>query len=793
MMSLICLLAAAALQFSSTVGTPGTEAPLRAPSYPLVTIDPFTSAWSPADRLYDATVEHWTGKPFPLLGVLTVDGSDYRFLGKELEYRYKFTEAAARVRPWKGRYTNTAPQGDWTAVDYDDSAWTASNGGYGHKGRKPMTATFMDVTDIWARREVYIGGGEPLYLHATCEGDAEFWLNGVLIASTSSVEMAYFPVPEELLDGSGKAILAAHVHRAEPKAVLDMGLYARKEYEERYPQTATQTSASVLPTRTVYTFECGPVDLELTFFAPLFMDDLELVSRPVNYISYKVVSRDGRRHDVGLRMAAGEEWALNYAIDELASTECKGAGKGPHYLRIAKQDPVVLGRSGDNVRIDWGQFVMAEYGAASLSVGNQEVAFQRPLGKVRKSEGHLMIAYDDMYSIQYFNENLRPYWNRGGDRSIESVLDEAERQYPKLMARAEAFDAELMARAEAAGGARYAELCALAYRQAISAHKLVVSPSGELLFLSKENNSNGCIGTVDVTYPSVPLFLLYNPQLAEGLLNHIFEYSESGRWTKPFPAHDLGSYPLANGQYYPKDMPVEEAGNMLILTAAVCHYEGDASYARRHWETLTTWTKYLERFGLDPEEQLCTDDFAGHLAHNANLSIKAILGIACYGRMAAMLGDEQTAQTYIGKARAMAAQWEEMAREGDHYKLTFDGEGTWSQKYNLVWDKLLGLDIFPAEVRSRELAFYLNMQNRYGLPLDSRKAWTKTDWILWSATMAESKADFEALVAPVWDFYYEQTSRVPMSDWTWTDKQTHAGFKARSVVGGLFIKLLENK
>ena len=300
------------------------------------------------------------------------------------------------------------------------------------------------------------------------------------------------------------------------------------------------------------------------------------------------------------------------------------------------------------------------------------------------------------------------------------------------MQRCRDWDRMIMDDARRAGGQKYAEICAAAYRHVIAAHKLFEDEQGNLLFFSKENNSNGCINTVDLTYPSAPLFLCYNPELLKGMMTSIFEYSASGRWNKPFPAHDLGTYPVANGQVYGGDMPIEEGGNMVILAAAIAKMEGNAGYAKRYWDLLTLWTDYLAENGQDPANQLCTDDFAGHWAHNANLSIKAIMGVAGYAEMARMLGMDEVADKYAEKARQMAVKWEQDARDGDHYRLAFDRPGTWSQKYNIVWDKMWGLNIFPNNVIEKELAYYLTRQNTYGLPLDSRTEYTKSDWIMWT-------------------------------------------------------------
>jgi hypothetical protein len=360
------------------------------------------------------------------------------------------------------------------------------------------------------------------------------------------------------------------------------------------------------------------------------------------------------------------------------------------------------------------------------------------------------------------------------------------------------FDQKLMNELIAAGGQTYCDIAVPAFRQSLAACGLAGDIDGTPMYFPKENFSNGCISTVDVIYPACPVLLYCNPVLLKAELEPLMIYASSKRWKFPFAPHDLGTYPLANGQVYgggelteENQMPVEESGNMLIMLYALALEEGNAGFALKYWPAVTKWAEYLKEKGLDPENQLCTDDFAGHLAHNTNLSIKAILALGCYAKLCGMAGKKEEAKIYRNIATDYADRWKVKASDGVHYRLAFDKPGTWSQKYNLVWDDLLGLELFEDEIARTEVKYYLGKQNTYGLPLDNRADYTKLDWIFWTATMAEEEADFNALIAPVLDFLNETPDRVPMTDWYDTKTGKMVGFQARSVVGGVFIKMLE--
>jgi hypothetical protein len=578
----------------------------------------------------------------------------------------------------------------------------------------------------------------------------------------------------------------------------------------------TQTSLEVLPTRTIYTFDGSGMRLKLTFMNAALPEDIDLLSRPVTYLTYEVQATDGKEHDAAFSFSAAPEIAVNDPNQEIDFPSTDRLVPGLDVISAGSKEQPVLLKKGDDLRIDWGYFYVAAPkssnawlsiwvpsgpGGRTLKPDQRKIQYLGIFDKVtyQPVSRWLMLAYDDLYSIQYMKHNLRPYWRRSGDDAA-ALLKKAATDYESLKKRCEAFDNELMADLTRAGGEKYARLAALAYRQCFAAGKFVADDNGQPLQFCKENHSNGCIGTSDVFYPMSPQFLLFGPTLAKSFLVPFMNYAASDRWKFAFAPHDLGTYPKANGQVYgggerteENQMPVEESGNLLLLFGAIAQMEGKADFAGLYWKQLERWAEYLKAKGFDPENQLCTDDFAGHLAHNVNLSVKAICALGAFARLCELRGDKVKAEEYFQLARGFAQRWVKEADDGDHFRLAFDKPGTWSQKYNLIWDRILGLNLFPVEVARKEMDYYRKTQNQYGLPLDNRQAYTKLDWILWTATLTQNRADFEALVDPVFRFLNETPARSPMTDWYQTITAKKVGFTARPVVGGVFAQMLYDK
>lgn len=709
----------------------------------------------------------------------------------------------ASEKEWVAKYTVDDPGEGWDTVAFDDTSWMQGYGAFGTEGGQNVK-TPWNTKRLWIRREASfdpsIVKSRQLFVRYSYNDGMQLLINGkeLVRTGTKARNDVKVQIPDSILETmkDGKALFAARCVNWGGTSFADFGLYG--ELKE-----AGQKSVDVQATQTHYIFDCGDVELKLTFTAPYLLDDLELLSRPVNYISYQAKALDGKEHDVAIyfemdphkafragqstEMYEKDGWVMMKTGREnqkLWVDKLKDAPAWGYFYLGAKENVTCAQGDAAEMRAHF----MKEGDLKEMRRSNEKryAAIAQKLEMNSEFPQHLIAAFDGLYTMAYFGEDLRPYWNKDGDKTIERLYEDAEKVYKETMARCYAFDRQLMENACRVGGKEYAELCASAYRQAVSSFQMSKNSNDELLYFTT------LVGSLDIYYAASPLFLCYNPDLLKAMLNPFFYYSESGKWNKPFPAHDLGGYPFVNGQAKGGDLPVEHAGNMLIMVAAMAKAEKDASYAKAHWETLSKWAGYLMENGVDTDKQMDTDSFAGRYSHNANLSAKGILGIASYALLAKMLGKQEDAEKYLAAAKRMAEEWEKQASDGDHYRLAFDQPDSWGQKYNLIWDKLLDLHVFPDRVVELETAFYRTKLNTYGCPLHSKTDYAKADWTVWTAALQNDRLMFREFILPLYNYMNENKWRVPMADtYNVVNQKTRVTSWGRPVTGAYFIKLLE--
>ena len=572
----------------------------------------------------------------------------------------------------------------------------------------------------------------------------------------------------------------------------------------------------VTPCTTTAVYENEVIRMELSFTTPFLPDDLDRLSTPICLVKTVFTALDGKKHDIGVEWDFSEKLTYNgQRAPEVAMYDMSRDGLS--ITAMGRIEQKILCHSGDGITIDWGYLYTAGEGlTVSRDKGLMKLVSSFTLDGTVSTK--LLVGYDDIASILYFGMPAKSWYARNGKNFVDA-LTETYAQFNELLVKCAALDKTVTEKALAVGGEDYAYLISAVWRHTFAAHKLIADGKGNPVLLSKENNSNGCIGTVDVSYPSTPIFLYFCPELVNALCRPVLEFANMPIWKNyDFAPHDVGRYPIVNGQVYSAygkysvgrkeahqppfylmsgdtevydfkyQMPVEECGNMLVMLYTAIHYGASKELAKAYLPTCRKWVKYLLDFGEDPGNQLCTDDFAGHLARNINLSAKAVVGVACFGRLLNELGED--GEEYIALSKKLAESWltRAKAEDGSTY-LTFDKTG-WSMKYNLAWDKALGLELLPESFYREETKSYLPRMNRYGLPLDSRATYTKSDWMVWCAAM-DPDGDVSAKIYQcIADFLKETTDRVPFSDWYFTDAGVHKEFIARSVQGGLFMPFL---
>jgi hypothetical protein len=589
-----------------------------------------------------------------------------------------------------------------------------------------------------------------------------------------------------------------------------------------------QISVTVYPTNTVYVFQQAGIQLTVTFTTPLLPWSLDLLSRPVTYLTLQAQSYDGKAHSVQIYYDNTAEIAVNTVSENVVWGGNKTNG-GLLDLWIGTSAQPLLQNPGDAVGIDWGYFHVATYaGDSSMTYSMNQAnttratfassgtlppsVFNGPipcnqnwpvlsiafdLGTVTSSPVSkvLLLAYDDIYSLNFFGTMMKSYWHQLFD-DIHALLDQAALDYKMIITETQSFDTNVLTKMQQIGGNEYATLTALAYRQCVGGTKMTWNPEKNLpWYFMKEISSDGDVSTVDVIFPASPLFLYFNATLLGYQLLPIFAYANnetSNPYSLVWAPHHLGTWPVADIQTSQQEnMPIEETANMLLMIAAIAKQTNYDVVLKNpaYWALLQQWGDYLVSALPDPGDQLCTDDFEGPTPHDANLAVKGILGIAAFGKLNEFIGNTTAAKQYYQIASKYVEDWIVLANPNntDHYRLRYDLPG-WSLKYNMVFQNILDVFVFPDSVMEMEISYYMENLHPYGIPLDVRSDYSKLDWQSWIAAQAQDPQDWALIINGIYQFAQNTPQRVPLTDWYFTSTPNQKGFRARTVVGGLWAK-----
>ncbi|KZV98208.1 DUF1793-domain-containing protein [Exidia glandulosa HHB12029] len=598
------------------------------------------------------------------------------------------------------------------------------------------------------------------------------------------------------------------------------------------PTKATQTDMTFTATSSKFTLTAGPVRIVYTFLSPVTPSDLLRQSIPFAYMSVTAVSLDGASHSVQLYTDISAEWASG-DNSLLVNWSTSLGSILTHQVQLQTQsqftevnDHIQQGsvfysvNNGTDITYQTGQdtVLRAQFINNGRLANTQDTAFRAvsdrwPVFAFAKDFGTVgtTATAPVVFSVGHIRDPAAQYVTKGNVLQSRSsfffsqlstpaaVINFFLNDFANATGTAAAFDSKVNSDS-AKIASNYAGLVSLSIRQAFAACELTLSKTSsgafntsDVLLFMKEISSDGNMNTVDVIFPAWPVLLYTNPQLGKFLLDGLFQYQATGLYPNKWSVHDLGShYPKALGHNDGGDeaMPVEESGNMVIMALSYAQKTGDLSQLRTYFGLLDQWTQFLITDSLIPANQISTDDFAGPLANQTNLAIKGIVGIRhvsfiAMAEIARLTGDTTRANNYTSIATSYVQQWQTqaIASGGQHLTLNYGNSASWGLAYNLFGDKLLKLNLFPQSIYDMQTAWYKTKINSFGLPLDTRHTYTKSDWEIWTAGIVDTTLRNQIITAVV-KYASDGMSSQPLGDWYETSNGAVEGFRARPVVGG---------
>ncbi|RKF53563.1 Glutaminase A [Erysiphe neolycopersici] len=597
------------------------------------------------------------------------------------------------------------------------------------------------------------------------------------------------------------------------------------------PQPVTQTAFEYTSTKSIFTLNAGSrVELQVTFLSPITPGDLQRQSLISSYLNVAVRSLDGAVHNVQLYADISAEW-VSGDKNSIAQWDFGRTNDSIAFHKVYRQTQLLFSEVAEQA--EWGSWYWATRDTSSLThqSGADEVVRNTFIsnGKLDNSEdknyrpihqnypvfgyaldlGPIVETKSTLFTINLAQELSMQYAIPSGKVHLpslwtsyfptdENALSFIYNDFDTASSMATSLDNQIATDSIAAGGQDYLTITSLSARQAFGATQLVGNMNKQYFFM-KEISSDGNTQTVDVIYPFYPIIMYLQPSLAKLMLDPLFENQESGLYPKKSSMHDLGShFPNATG--YPDGLdepqPLEECGNMLIMTLAYAKRANDISYLSQHYQKLKQWTEYLIEFALIPANQISTDDFAGSLANQTNLALKGIIGIRAMAEISNLTGHSAEGANYTSIAGDYISKWQVygITRESStpHATLAYGQANTDVLLYNLYADSLLDLNFVPKSVYDMQSAFYPNIIAKYGVPLDSRHTYTKSDWEIWTASISSDETK-NSIISSLARYVRETPTDTGFTDLyettsaDWPANITH--FISRPVVGGHFALL----
>lgn len=516
-------------------------------------------------------------------------------------------------------------------------------------------------------------------------------------------------------------------------------------------QSGTVTAATYTSTHSTFTVTAGRRQFQLDFFSPVSPKNYLRQSLPFSYLTVTLVA--GHPSSVQIYSDIDSTWTGQTGNG--AWTYSTSGSTGVYQISTVNAATYSENSNGQAL---WGSAVYATRPSASSSHSTQSgpintvresfinngtltgeqgdwsstgaVGFAHDLGTTEhQSAVTFAIGHVREQSINYFGEAQTGYYRATYPDTVVAVshfLDD----YAAANDESYIMDSLVQSTGTSTYGSEYSDILALSVRQVYGGMEVTIPDTSldtsQTRAFIKEISSDGNINTVDVIYATFPILYMLSPDYIKLLIGPVFEYMGTSAYTKDYAVHEIGKhYPNATGHPATgEEMPIEESGNVILLTYAYQKATGQTDLANTYAAQLAQYANYLYENGLYPAAQLSLNDALGPLANQTNLAVKAAVGLATYGALTGQMNYTTAGHDFADKI------WTERLgtdANGTHFLIEYNIE-PWFLVYNHYADILFGLNVFPAETYNATADFYPSVRSAAGVPLDGSIGWGQTNW-----------------------------------------------------------------